>query len=74
MIHALSSAISGIWSGVRMLNRSAGNLSRVNEQDHDVDLAREVVDQKLAVHTVKANIETIRTVEEMEESLLDIRV
>ena len=72
MIDTLSSALSGIDSGFERMNRSAERVARLGDGNADVDLAREVVEQKVAGVEVRAGAALIRSAEEMQRTLLDV--
>jgi hypothetical protein len=72
MIDPVSSSLAGIEAGVRQLERSAGEIARMNEDTDDVDLTGAAVDQLSAKHVVAANVAALRAADEMRGSLLDI--
>ncbi len=69
MIPALDSAVSGIQSNLARLDRAAG---RIASPANMLDLAGDVVDQKLAKHGVKANVRVLQTADKMIGTLIDL--
>ncbi len=69
MISALSHALSGIDSQVRLLEQAADRISRDGAQG---DLVTTMVDLKRATHGVKANVASARAANEAVGSLLDV--
>ncbi|WP_395700079.1 hypothetical protein [Aquabacterium sp.] len=70
-----SIALSGMGSAVQRLNGTSANMARMAAQpDIDTeDLARNAVEQRVALYEFKANMQTFKTGQEMLGTLLDIR-
>jgi len=72
MIDALASALSGIQSGFDRMDRSAARVTRLGDGNADVDLAREMVEQKVAAVEVRAGVAMFRSADEAKGTLLDL--
>jgi len=70
MTNVLPIAIAGLSASAA---RFAASANRVVQQ-HDVDLAAELVQQKLAAIEFKANVAVLKTADQMAKAALDISV
>lgn len=64
-----ASALAGIDSGFRQLDRAAERIARDGAGG---DLVQNLVDLQTAQHTVRANLATVRTLDETIGTLLDV--
>ncbi len=67
-ISGMSTSLQGIYKSQSMLNQSAQNVAT-----GDSDLAKETVTQITAEKTEAANVEVVRTRDEMLEELMNMR-
>ncbi len=67
-ISGMSTSLQGIYKSQSMLNQSAQNVAT-----GDADLAKETVTQITAEKTEAANVEVVRTRDEMLEELMNMR-
>jgi len=75
LISAINNGLSGLAANTAIVLGAAGNLARLNTATGaGVDPAREMVNLILGQRGFQANVEVIKTAEEMLGSLLDIRV
>ena len=72
MSDTVASALTGIDSGFERMNRSANRVARLGDGNADVDLAREIVEQKVVGAEVQAGAAMVRSAEEMQGTLLDV--
>jgi flagellar basal body rod protein FlgC len=69
MIDAINSALSGLQSASKQVNKSAQNIA---EGGTDGRIIEDVVDIKLAETAYKANVKTIQIAQELSEELIRI--
>jgi len=69
----ISSNISSIQNTQTMMNQSAVNVSNINNENSQTDLAKEMTDQITFSNTTKADVTAIRTEDEMLGTLLDLK-
>ncbi len=67
-ISGMSTSLQGIYKSQSMLNQSAQNVAT-----GDADLAKETATQITAEKTEAANVEVVRTRDEMLEELMNMR-
>ncbi len=67
-ISGMSTSLQGIYKSQSMLNQSAQNVA-----SGDADLAKETVTQITAEKTQAANVEVVKTRDEMLEELMTMR-
>jgi flagellar basal body rod protein FlgC len=70
MISAITSALSGLTNATKQVETAAQNIAEGGGDEGRI--IEDVVDIKLAETAYKANIETIRTANELSEELLKI--
>lgn len=68
-----TTARQGLFDAERRFEASAGRVARMGGET-PVDLAREVVEQIQAKHHFGANLQTLRTADEMWRALLETQV
>ena len=68
MNSVMSISLAGLQSAAARLEASAQRVA----SDQNADLPKEVVEQKMAEHTFKANLIAMRTAGEMTKQILDI--
>lgn len=69
----ISSNISSIQNTQTMMNQSAVNVSNINNENSQTDLAKEMTDQITFQNTTSADVTAIRTEDEMLGTLLDLK-
>ena len=75
-LNSISSiALSGMGTAVQRLNAASGNVARMAAAPaiQTEDLARNAVEQRVALYSFKANMQTFRTEQEMLGTLLNIQ-
>jgi flagellar hook protein FlgE len=70
MLGPMFSALSGLSNASQRLQNSANNVTNVNTP---VDITEEIVDQIVSKVAFKANINVIKTNDDMLGSILDIK-
>lgn len=69
----ISSNISSIQNTQTMMNQSAVNVSNINNENSQTDLAKEMTNQITFSNATKADVTAIRTEDEMLGTLLDLK-
>jgi hypothetical protein len=75
-LNSISSiALSGMGAAVQRLNAASGSVARMAAapEIQTEDLTRNAVEQRVALYSFKANMQTFKTEQEMLGALLDIR-
>jgi flagellar basal body rod protein FlgC len=75
-LNSISSiALSGMGAAVQRLGVASGNVARMaaTPEMQTEDLARNAVEQRVALYSFKANMQTFKAGQEMLGSLLDIQ-
>ena len=68
MYSVTSISLAGLQAAAARLEASARRVA----SDQNADLPKEIVEQKMAEHTFKANLIALRTANEMTKQMLDI--
>lgn len=69
MIDAINSALSGLQGATKQVNQSAKNIA---EGSSDGRVIEDIVDIRVAETAYKANVETLKTAQDLSEELLRI--
>tara|TARA_B100000508_G_C11405788_1_gene250663 strand:+ start:369 stop:605 length:237 start_codon:yes stop_codon:yes gene_type:complete len=73
MISSISNALSGLSTTLKQVDASASKIANsTNTDEGDVNLTEEVVNIKLSETAYKANLATLKTVDEMTDELLHL--
>jgi len=69
-----SIALAGMTGAVQRLNVASGNVARMGTQPElqTEDLARNAIEERVALYAFKANMQTFKTEQEMLGTLLDL--
>ncbi len=73
MISAISNALTGLTTASKQVAQSAENIANSTNTDGDtVEISEEAVNLKISETAYKANLATIKTVDEMNDELLSL--
>jgi len=71
-ISAMQSALAGMQAAGQQAQKAAEGVSSFAVTKNDSDLVQDIVDLKLAKHSLRANVSAMKTAQEMEEHLIDV--
>ena len=74
MIGAISNALQGLMTASQSANKAAERIANVSSEGYadTIELTEEAINLKMAENSFKANIATIRTIDDMNQELMRI--
>jgi flagellar hook-associated protein FlgK len=74
MIGAISNALQGLMTASQSANKAAERIANVSSEGYTdtIELTEEAINLKIAESSFKANIATIRTIDDMSQELMRI--
>ena len=74
MIKAITSALSGMDYASRRINTAAENIANASTAQgaDEINLPEQAVELKLSENSYKANLATLKTIDDMQDELLNL--
>ncbi len=72
MVGAIQAAIDGINKAYEKMNKGADSIANIGKAGENGDLVEDIVEIKMAKHSLKANVAVLKAQKEMDKTTIDI--